>query len=87
MTMRKKCCPWTDKELDVLQKIGDNHGTIRDAMEIFPYRSKESIRNKCFDLRISLSGPRPEINEEAFREFLKSRGIDGSDRKPDRKVR
>lgn len=62
---------WTAKEIDMLKKIGELKGTIKDAKKIFPYRTHDAIYTKASSLGISLAGEEPEPDFEAFKELLK----------------
>jgi len=62
---------WTDKEIEMLEKIGEVQGTIKDAKKIFPYRTHDAIYTKASTLGISLAGEDPEPDFEAFAKLLK----------------
>lgn len=64
---------WTEQEESVLRTICENGGTVDDAVKILRDRSGNAILAKCKSLGVRLSGPTPEIDEAAFKAFLKGK--------------
>lgn len=65
---------WTQKETEMLKKVCEENFTIKQIMEVFPDRSKESITNKLYKMGLALGLPHGSINFDAFREIMKSMG-------------
>jgi len=63
---------WTDREKEILTTIANNGGTFSDATRILG-RSRAGISSQIRGMGLTLSGPAPEINEEAFKQFMERR--------------
>ena len=61
---------WSDKEKEMLKKLSDAHCTADDACRVFPSRSRQSIFSQARNMKISLSGPTPEINMAEFKKLI-----------------
>lgn len=64
---------WTDKETKILKELCKAGKTISDAQKVFPHRTKNSIGSKASAEGLSLAGPEPEIDEEAFKKIMRGR--------------
>lgn len=65
---------WTPKEEELLKKMCAAGKTVETIRKVFPYRTVESLKNKCGNLNLSMAGERPAPDFAAFERIMKSGG-------------
>lgn len=66
--------PWADKELERMKVMIESRATLDDLCNVLRARTKASIQQKLRLLRWKIYAPDPDIDESAFKRFLKERG-------------
>lgn len=62
---------WSSEEEKILREMAKAGAQIGDVMKVLN-RTRNSIDSKASTLGMSLAGKAPQINMEAFTEFLKN---------------
>lgn len=67
---------WTPEEMDILRQMAEAGATVREVGRVLKSRTLPGIRCKAEEMGIQhLFGPRPEVDFEAFQQFLKARKV------------
>jgi len=62
---------WTEKEEKVLRDLAGLGYSIDEIRIVLKSRSRDAIFSKATSLRISLSGPEPQIDMDEFKRLMK----------------
>jgi len=61
---------WTPKEEEMLKKMCAADKKVEEIRKVFPYRTIESLKNKAFNMNLSMAGERPAPDLDAFARIM-----------------
>lgn len=64
--------PWTSDELEILKQMADAGKTSKEISMVLVGRSIMAIESKSSELALSLAGPKPVIDLEAFKRLMQA---------------
>ena len=75
MDQKIKRNPWSDQEVDILQRMHAAQKTIDEIRRVLKSRTESMIRNKAYDIGIRiLVVPNPEIDMAEFKRLMGGKG-------------
>jgi hypothetical protein len=63
---------WTTQEIAILRKMAMAGKTAREISVVLVGRTVMAIESKASEMGLSLAGPGPKINFQAYREIMKA---------------
>ena len=66
--------PWTDKEVERIKIMVESRATLADLAVVFRSRTRTALQQKLRAVGLKIYEPSPDIDESAFKRFLKEKG-------------